>query len=125
MLSRGAALVLACGGFLHASDLNWITEYGGRSERDSAGAVVGVNLRGTWISDSDLIELGRLPHLERLDLSLTRITDRGILYLKSAANLVDVNLDFDERVGDQGQAAIREWKRLRRLNLRGTKIADN
>jgi Leucine-rich repeat (LRR) protein len=115
-----ASLTLA-----HGGDFSWINEYGGRFERDPAGAVVAVNLRASWISDSDLIELGHLPKLERLDLSFTRITDRGILYLKSAANLVEVNLAFAERLGDQGQAAIQQWKHLKRLNLRGTKIADN
>jgi len=105
--------------------LNWISEYGGRSERDAAGEVVAVNLRASWIADSDVRELARLPRLERLDLSFTRITDQGILYLKEARNLVEVNLTFDERVGDEGQAAIKEWKRLKRLSLRGTRIADN
>jgi Leucine-rich repeat (LRR) protein len=84
-----------------------------------------VNLRASWVSDSDLVELARLPQLERLDLSFTRITDRGILHLKGAHNLVEVNLTFAERVGDEGQAAIKEWKRLKRLSLRGTRVGDN
>jgi internalin A len=122
---RRAFLLIAWAAFAHAADLGWIAGYGGHIEHDSAGAITGVNLRSAWISDSDLIELGRLPDLRRLDLSLTRITDRGILYLKGAANLVDVNLEFAERVGDQGQAAIRQWKHLEHLNLRGTRVADN
>lgn len=120
-----ALILLAGAGLAYGADSNWINEYGGRFERDPAGEVIAVHLRASWIGDSDLLELGRLPRLERLDLSFTRITDLGILYLKGARNLVDVNLAFDERVGDQGQAAMKEWKRLRRLNLRGTRIADN
>ena len=114
-----------CVGLAAAADANWIGEYGGRLERDAAGEVVAVNLRGSWIGDSDVRELARLPRLERLDLSFTRITDQGILNLKGARNLVEVNLMFDERVGDEGQAAIKQWTRLKRLNVRGTRIADN
>lgn len=120
-----ALFILACAGLAAAADSNWIGEYGGRFERDSSGEVVAVNLRGSWIADSDVRELASLPHLERLDLSFTRITDQGILYLKGAHNLVDVNLAFDERVGDEGQAAIKQWTHLKRLNVRGTRIADN
>jgi Leucine Rich repeat len=94
--------MLTCAGLAQAADSNWITEYGGHSERDPAGEVVAVNLRGSWIADSDVRELARLPKLERLDLSYTRITDQGILYLKAARNLVEVNLQFDEWVGDEG-----------------------
>ena len=38
-----------------------------------------VNLRGSWINDAEMIELARLPDLERLDLSHTRISDEGML----------------------------------------------
>jgi Leucine-rich repeat (LRR) protein len=120
-----ALFVLGCAGLAAAADSNWIGEYGGHLERNSAGEIVAVNLRASWIGDSDVRELARLPQLERLDLSFTRITDQGILYLKAARNLVEVNLTFDERVGDEGQAAIKELKRLKRLSLRGTRIADN
>jgi internalin A len=117
--------VFLCAWLAPAADLNWIGEYGGRFERDTAGEVVAVNLRGSWIADSDVRELAGLPRLERIDLSFTRITDQAILNLKGARNLVELNLRFDERVGDEGQAAIKEWKRLKRLTLRGTRIADN
>jgi internalin A len=120
-----AHFVLGFAAIAQAADSSWIGEYGGRFERDASGEVVAVNLRGSWIGDSDVRELARLPKLQRLDLSFTRITDQGILYMKGARNLVDVNLAFDERVGDEGQAAIKEWKRLKRLNVRGTRIADN
>jgi hypothetical protein len=88
------------------------------------GDIVAVHLRGTWVSDTELLDLARLPKLERLDLSHTRITDEGLLHLKAAPHIKDLNLYYAEQVTDQGITAIREWKHLKRLNLRGTRISD-
>ena len=38
---------------------------GGKVTRDQAGKIVGVNLRGTWINDADMISLAAMPDLER------------------------------------------------------------
>ena len=56
--------------------LSWIDGLGGRVERDPAGQIVAVNLRASWVSDGDLLELARMPKLQRLDLSRTRISTR-------------------------------------------------
>src|SRR5215469_14721187 len=109
---------------LWAIDTAWITNLGGRIERDSAGRVVAVNLRGAWISDVEMIELARLPDLERLDLSHTRITDEGMLNLRPAPKIRDLKLFYSEWITDQGMTAIKEWKSLRRLDVRGTRISD-
>jgi Leucine-rich repeat (LRR) protein len=85
---------------------------------------VGVHLRGTWVSDTELLDLARLPKLERLDFSHTRITDEGLLHLKPARQIKDLNLYYTEQVTDQGMTAIRDWKQLKRLNLRGTRVSD-
>ena len=45
---------------LLAADTDWITRFGGKVERDSAGRIVAVNLRGSWINDVEMIELARL-----------------------------------------------------------------
>lgn len=71
-----------------------------------------------------MIELGRMPGLERLDLSHTRITDEGLLRLKPAAKIRDLNLYYAEWITDQGMTAIANWKQLKRLNVRGTRISD-
>ena len=110
---------------LPASDATgWISELGGKVKRDQAGDVITVDLRGSWIYDSQLIELARLPRLEKLDLSHTRISDEGMLYLKTATAVTDLNLFYTEQITDQGINAIRDWKHLKRLNLRGTRISD-
>jgi internalin A len=93
-------------------------------ERNAKGNIVAVNLRGTFVSDVELIEIAHLPNLERLDLSHTRITDEGMLHLKSATSIRDLKLYYAEQITDQGMSAIKEWKMLTRLDLRGTRISN-
>src|SRR5690349_14619726 len=109
---------------LMAAGPDWITALGGRVELDAAGDVESVNLRTSWVTDGDLLELAKLPKLQRLDLSRTRISDQGLSYLKKATELREVNLAYAERIGDPAHAVISEWKHLRRLSLRGTVVAD-
>jgi Leucine-rich repeat (LRR) protein len=109
---------------LAGESVDWIAALGGSAEYNAAGQIVEVNLRGSWISDVDMIELSRLPQLERLDLSHTRITDEGLLRLKSAPKIVDLNLFYTEQITDQGMTAVRAWHNLKRLNVRGTRISD-
>jgi hypothetical protein len=109
---------------LGAGETDSILHLGGKVKRDAAGAIVAVDLRGSWINDVEMVDLARLPSLEQLDLSHTRITDEGMLHLKAAPRIVDLNLYYAELVTDQGMTAIRDWKRLKRLNVRGTRISD-
>jgi internalin A len=102
----------------------WITEAGGTVTRDRAGRVTGVDLRASWVTDSDLADLAALPHLAHLDLSQTRITDLGLQQLKSAPAIVELNLYYAEQITDEGLAAVKGWKKLKRINLRGTKVTD-
>lgn len=108
-----------------ASNTDWIDDIGGAVTLDDAGRVTGVDLRATWVTDTDLRKLAQFPYLTHLDLSLTHITDQGMQELRNAPGIVDLNLRFAEYVTDEGLAAIKEWKKLKRLNVRGTKISDN
>jgi Leucine-rich repeat (LRR) protein len=93
-----------------------------------AGAAFGeetVDLRGAWVTDSDMPRYAAMPDLRRLDLSLTRLSDRGLRALKSAPAIEDLNLYFAEQITDEGASVVRNWKHLKSLNLRGTKITDN
>jgi internalin A len=105
-------------------DVQWIEDAGGTVIRDAAGRITGVDLRASWVTDTDLRKLVTLPYLSYLDLSLTRITDQGMQELKNAPGIVDLSLYFAEYVTDEGLAAIKDWKKLKRLNLHGTKISD-
>src|SRR5216117_114249 len=121
ILAPAPLLAFETGGAL---DTGWIARLGGKVERDSAGRIVAVNLRGSWINDAEMMELARLPDLERLDLSHTRITDEGMLNLKPAPKIKDLKLYYSEWITDQGITAIKGWKRLARLNVRGTRVSD-
>jgi internalin A len=123
MLTRRIFLVLFAAPLL-AVDTDWIAKLGGRIERDPLGRIVAVSLRGSWINDADMIELARLPDLERLDLSHTRISDEGMLNLKPAPKIKDLKLFYSEWITDQGLTAIKDWKHLKRLDVRGTRISD-
>jgi Leucine-rich repeat (LRR) protein len=109
---------------LCATDPSWIQGVGGTVVRDKQGQITGLDLRSSWVTDSDLREIAALPHLASLNLSLTRITDRGMKELKNAPGITDLDLRYAEQITDEGVSAIRGWKKLRRLNLRGTKITD-
>jgi hypothetical protein len=116
------AAVAVCG---VAAESDWVEGLGGRIERNAKGAVIGVNLRGSWIADADMDALASLPELERLDLSLTRVTDVGLLKLKNLQNVRELNLFYAELITDEGLAAMKTWPRIERINLRGTKVTDN
>ncbi len=107
-----------------AAATSWIEDAGGAVTRDQAGRVTGIDLRSTWITDDDLRKVARFPHLTHLDLSLTHVTDQGIQQLKNLSGIVDLSLYFAEYVTDEGAAALKGWRKLRRLNLHGTKISD-
>ncbi len=91
---------------------------------DAQGRVTAVNLRGSWVNDADLRSLNDLPYLTKLDLSLTHITDQGMQEIKNLQGITDLNLYFAEYVTDEGIAAIKGWKKLKTLNLHGTKVGD-
>jgi internalin A len=110
---RGVLVLWLAASALSASDSpDWIAALGAKVSKDRAGNIVAVDLRGSWVYDSELIDLARLRHLEKLDLSHTRISDEGMIYLRA------------EQITDQGMSAIKDWKHLKRLNLRGTRISD-
>ena len=125
MVKVGFFLLLVVGRILHAGDVtDWVAGLGGKVQRDAAGNVVAVNLRGTWAGDVEMVDIARLPKLQRLDLSHTRITDEGMLHLKPANQIEELNLYYAEWVTDQGMTAIRNWKKLKRLDVRGTRISN-
>ena len=94
MLKRRLLLLLFATSLAAAAnpDAGWVAGLGGKIERDTAGRIVAVNLRGKWINDAEMIELARLPDLERLDLSHTRISDEGMLNLKPAPKIKELKL---------------------------------
>jgi hypothetical protein len=96
----------------------------GKIKRDAAGNVIEVNLATSWINDAEMVDLLAFRKLQRLDLSHTRISDEGLLHLRPAHSIVDLNLLYAEQITDQGMSAIKDWKQLVNLNVRGTRIGD-
>ena len=124
---RFALLICAVsiyGGAPTKEDTHWITDLGGTVVRNADGLVTAISLRGSWVTDTDLRRLNRYAALSVLDLSLTHITDGGMQEIKNLRGISDFNLYFAEYVTDEGVAAIKDWKHLKRLNLHGTKAGD-
>ena len=110
---------------LLAVNADWIAALGGRAGTNAQGAITMVNLRGSFVSDSDLDRIAALDSLEKLDLSHTRVTDLGLQRLKNLRNVRELNLFYAELVTDEGLAAVKTWPRIERLDFRGTKVTDN
>ena len=107
-----------------ADPADWILSAGGTITRGPNGQITGVDLESSWVTDSDLARLAVLPALSNLNLSLTRVSDHGLLELRKAPNITTLDLRYAETVTDEGVQAVRGWKHLKKLNLRGTKVTD-
>ena len=101
-----------------------ITELGGTVETDASSHVTGVSLGFQWITDLELNHVLAFKDLQKLDLSLSMITDRGMERIATLPKIRDLNLYAVERITDTALAYLRGWKHLQRLNLRGTDITD-
>ncbi len=104
---------------------SWISNAGGSVTRDAHGHITAIDLRASWVSDSDIANLSAIPTLTRLDLSETRITDHGLRELKNAPAIADLNLRYAELITDEGISALKTWKHLKHLDLQGTKVTDS
>jgi len=125
MITRRHALLLWLAPYLRAAEnADWIAALKGKVKRNATGSVTAVNLAGTWINDSEMLDLLAFHNLQQLDLSHTRVSDEGLLNLRPALSIVDLNLLYAEQITDQGMNAIKDWKQLAHLNVRGTRISD-
>ena len=125
MISRRSFLVLLAAPALRGADDDaWILKLGGQVRRDASGNVREVNLRGRWVSTTEILDLLQYKKLARLNLSLTRIADSDLLYLRPAAQIEDLNLGYAEHITDIGLSVIKDWKGLKRLDVSGTQVAD-
>jgi Leucine-rich repeat (LRR) protein len=107
-----------------ADPADWIESAGGTITRSPNGRITGVDLESSWVTDSDLARLAVLPALSNVNLSLTRVSDHGLQEMRKAPNIATLDLRYAEMVTDEGVQALRGWKHLKKLNLRGTKVTD-
>jgi Leucine-rich repeat (LRR) protein len=64
-----------------------------------------------------LKELGSLKDLNRLDLSLTHISDNGLSYLAASRHLRELSLAGCKQITDAGLVHVRDLKNLETLKL--------
>jgi Leucine-rich repeat (LRR) protein len=82
-----------------------------------------LNLRGTKITDSTLQLLNRLPFLESLDIGFAQVTDSGIAQL-ALPNLKDLSIGGN-KLTDAGLQALRQMPGLTSLDLSGAQRTDS
>ena len=125
MLSRRLFLIL-CGVPVvsRAADASWVLKLGGQVRHNSSGEIVDVNLRGRWVSAVEILDLLKYKNLIRLNLSLTRISDPDLLYLRPASQIEELNLAHAEHITDIGMSVIKDWKNLKQLDVSGTQAAN-
>ncbi len=87
-----------------------------RVERDSRGNVVSLRLDGMEITPDDVGQLGRLPHLRRLGLFRTNVSDREVAQLEGFQSLEHLNLTGTQ-ITDDAIGTILELKKLKSVCL--------
>ena len=83
-----------------------------------------LDCRASSITDSDLLDIGRLKTLTVLDLYDTRITDAGVEHLKGLTNLKSLGLYKTDITGD-ALAHVTDMKHLDLITLTETRLDDN
>ena len=73
--------------------LERIKQWGGQTEFDGQGRLVGVDLLRASLADADVDQLAKLPHLQRLQLKGAEITDASMPQLARLTELTDLALD--------------------------------
>ena len=98
-----------------------IERLGGKVERKDG---VFVNLYHiTRASDDDFAVLQSYPDLRRVDLSFTRITDRGMQHLEPLTSIKELLLE-KTAISDASLRIIARLPNLEELNLRDTRVTD-
>src|SRR5690242_8272428 len=77
-----------------------------------------------WLTDADAERIAASRSTTRLDLSFSLIGDAGMERLRGMKGVTELDLYAAEHITDTAIAYIRDWKTLRKLNLRGTDVTD-
>jgi len=90
--------------------------------------VTSLNLGGSReLTDDGLLQLARMPQLERLELSEYpggKLTDRGLEVLRHLPNLRKFEMTWQSGITDRGIANLRHCERLEEVNLMGSPTGD-
>jgi hypothetical protein len=104
----------------------WLLEFFGEHRMATFKAferVVGIELEGTEITDSDLVRLTECKSLELLGIERTAVTDAGLDHLKLFSHLRGVGLS-GTAVTDAGLAYLSGLTQLESIHLKRTKVTN-
>jgi hypothetical protein len=74
------------------------------------------------LEDAGLEHFGRLTSLEELRLNRTKITDKGLRYLKGLSRLTKLSLADSVNITNEGLKALTGLTQLEELDVTGTKV---
>ena len=80
-------------------------------------------LGDTLVTDRGLLALGKLPELDWLDLSRTKVGDQGLSFLKGSESLRQVSLDGTQ-ITDESLRVLALQRGLEELDLSNTAVTD-
>ena len=91
--------------------------------RNSDGQITALRLKGVELKKGEFSVIGRLRHLETLDLSSTNVIDEDLQHFNGLARLRELKL-WDTCLNGSGFAHLAGLDRLEILNAGHAKIAD-
>lgn len=91
---------------------------------DAQGEIEAIDVAGTLIGDSELLQLGPIPSLRELHLATTQVTDAGMEQIGQQSNLERLFLAKCD-ISDAGLTHVARLTRLRTLNLYGTQVTTS
>ncbi|MFV1995562.1 MAG: c-type cytochrome domain-containing protein [Verrucomicrobiales bacterium] len=126
--ATGASLmeISAESGDLRFTALNVADKYGDGQLADLApiaDMILWLDLSGTKVTDKGLAQLKTMKNLERLYLQNTAVTDKGLDHLGGLAELRYLNL-YGNAVGDSGARKLGALKHLEKVFLWQTKVTE-
>jgi hypothetical protein len=74
--------------------------------------------------DDGFRQLSRMPQLQRLNVTGTNITDRGLEVLRQLPNLQVFEMNWHPRVTDEGMQSLRHCHQLECVDLMGSNTGD-
>lgn len=83
-----------------------------------------LDLAGTRVTDTGLVQVAAMKHLTKLHLERTTITDAGLTNLSDLPELEYLNL-YGTPITDEGLVHLKPLSRLRQLYLWQTKVSTN
>src|SRR5262249_38440875 len=89
-------------------------------------AAIGANLRwldlaGTAVTDTGLVQLVSMPNLQRLHLERTQVSDHGLAHVAGLNDLEYLNL-YGPQTSDAGLEHVQQMPKLKQLYLWQTKV---